>query len=85
LLQDENVVPKSSGVCAVMDTQGPKSLMAPFQQEQPIVSPPSHYQSQPHDKVPGHSHAVPPIEYSHSITVSASEASFYGSLGREEG
>lgn len=85
LKHDENVVPKSSAACVVMDAQDTKALMAPFQQEQPSVSPPSDSQSQPHDKDLEHSHGVPPIESSHSITVGASEASVDGSPGREEG
>lgn len=85
LKQDENVVPKSSAACAAMDTQDPKSYMLPLQQEQPIAIPPSESQTHSHDKVPEHSHGVPPIESSHSITVGASDASADGSPGREEG
>lgn len=84
LKQDENILPKSSAAC-IVDTQDPKSFMLPLQQEQPIVSPPSDIQTQPHDKVTEHSHGVPHIESSHSTTVGASEASADGSPGREEG
>jgi len=69
----------------MMETQDLKSLMAHFHQEKTIVSPPTDSQSQPHDKVPEHSHAVPPIESSHSIIVGTSETSVDGSPVREEG
>jgi len=55
-----------------METQDLKSLMAPFHQEKP------------HDKFPEHSHAVPPIESSHSIIFGTSETSVDGSPSREE-